>query len=388
VTKRGGNPEADVALRRAAWSNDLAAAKKALADGADPDSTVGGPGYEGETNALNNAARNKALEIVRLLIEDGVKLNVVNKGFNHSPLDQCAWHGNRAEAKLLLKAGANPKAGSGLYTLENAKEHGNEAEYNYALQHLVDRSKPSKITVAAEIDPDKAEPNKVTKRGGNPEADVALRRAAWSNDLAAAKKALADGADPDSTVGGPGYEGETNALNNAARNKALEIVRLLIEDGVKLNVVNKGFNHSPLDQCAWHGNRAEAKLLLEAGANPNAGSGLYTLEKAKEHGNEAEYKYALQHLVDSSKPSKMKSPSLPVCMEVTVKQITGQGLTVQVNPSDSIEVVIVRILQQHPSMIVKSFQLSFDGQKLSNEQTLDECGIKARDELFLVPCAL
>ena len=66
-----------------------------------------GGGLSGSNDAIvtvedsviaNNAARNKATDVVRLLIETGVKLNVVNEGWNHSPLDQCAWHGNRAEA--------------------------------------------------------------------------------------------------------------------------------------------------------------------------------------------------------------------------------------------------------------------------------------------------
>ena len=45
---------------------------------------------------------------------------------------------------------------------------------------------------------------------------VELRLAAWNKDLGRAQRALDAGADPDYTGGGPGYEGSTNALNNAA----------------------------------------------------------------------------------------------------------------------------------------------------------------------------
>ena len=45
---------------------------------------------------------------------------------------------------------------------------------------------------------------------------VELRLAAWNKDLGRAERALDAGADPDYTGGGPGYEGSTNALNNAA----------------------------------------------------------------------------------------------------------------------------------------------------------------------------
>ena len=45
---------------------------------------------------------------------------------------------------------------------------------------------------------------------------VELRLAAQDRDLGRAQRALDAGADPDYTGGGPGYEGSTNALNNAA----------------------------------------------------------------------------------------------------------------------------------------------------------------------------
>ena len=68
LRKRGGNAKADVELRVASFNRDLARATRAIEEGADPDSTVGGRKYEQETNALNNAARNKASDIVRLLL--------------------------------------------------------------------------------------------------------------------------------------------------------------------------------------------------------------------------------------------------------------------------------------------------------------------------------
>jgi len=120
--------------------------------------------------------------------------------------------------------------------------------------------------------------------------NISLRLAAWRNDLAEAKQALDAGADPNWEGGGGSYEADTNALNNAARNRATEIVRLLIAHGANLNKVNSGgWNHSPLDQCAWHNNASEAKILLQASADPKAGSGLYTEQKARDHGNLAEF---------------------------------------------------------------------------------------------------
>ena len=56
LSYRIGRPNPSIDLRLAAWNKDLGRAKRALDAGADPDYTGGGPGYEGSTNALNNAA--------------------------------------------------------------------------------------------------------------------------------------------------------------------------------------------------------------------------------------------------------------------------------------------------------------------------------------------
>ena len=92
-----------------------------------------------------------------MLISRGAKLNVCNDEDNHSPLDQCAWHTNAAEAKLLLQAGADPKAGSGLYTEQKAREHGNLAEFQAqargeAASSFIDPN----IVVASVVNPDES----------------------------------------------------------------------------------------------------------------------------------------------------------------------------------------------------------------------------------------
>jgi len=124
----------NISLRLAAWRNDLAEAKQALDAGADPNWARNNccGSYEADTNALNNAARNRATEIVRLLIAHGANLNKVNSDGRNwsSPLDQCACHNNATEAKILLQASADPKAGSGLYTEQKAREHDNLAEFH------------------------------------------------------------------------------------------------------------------------------------------------------------------------------------------------------------------------------------------------------------------
>ena len=88
---------------------------------------------------------------------------------------------------------------------------------------------------------------------------------------------------------------------------------MLISRGAKLNLCNDGWNHSPLDQCAWHTNAAEAKLLLEAGADPKAGSGLYTEQKAQEHGNLAEF----QAQARGEAASSFVDPNIVVASAVT-----------------------------------------------------------------------
>ena len=90
-----------------------------------------------------------------MLISRGAKLNVCNDEDNHSPLDQCAWHTNAAEAKLLLQAGADPKAGSGLYTEQKAREHGNLAEFQAQARGEA-ASSLDNIVVASVVNPDES----------------------------------------------------------------------------------------------------------------------------------------------------------------------------------------------------------------------------------------
>ena len=144
-----------VALRLAASANDYDAALQAIVEGGDPDScvmrdinqeesdihqiiahAVGPPRYEA-TNALNNAARNKALRIVELLVGLQCDLNVTDAA-NYTPLDQCARHGSIDEARVLLRSGADPRCGTKLYTKQIAFEHGNHDVYPQAILYLHD----------------------------------------------------------------------------------------------------------------------------------------------------------------------------------------------------------------------------------------------------------
>lgn len=101
-------PAAQVQLWKAAVDGDLAAARAALAAGADLNALDTRTTSSGR-RALHYAAENDRAEMIRWLVASGADVNLPNKtGF--TPLHHAAESGSSAAAEILLELGADPKA--------------------------------------------------------------------------------------------------------------------------------------------------------------------------------------------------------------------------------------------------------------------------------------
>lgn len=101
-------PAAQVKLWKAAVDGDLAAARAALAAGADPNALDTRTTSSGR-RALHYAAENDRAEMIRWLVSSGADVNLPNKtGF--TPLHHAAESGSLAAAEALLELEADPKA--------------------------------------------------------------------------------------------------------------------------------------------------------------------------------------------------------------------------------------------------------------------------------------
>lgn len=131
-------------------------------------------------------------------------------------------------------------------------------------------------TIAARIAPE------------SPVADAAMRR-----DAAAVKLLLKQGADVNAAQG----DGMT-ALHWAALHNDVELARMLLYAGARLDAATRNGTYTPLHVAARNGSAAVAKALLDAGANANAvttSGGATPLHLAAAQGNSETIAALLDH---------------------------------------------------------------------------------------------
>ena len=99
-------------LANAAWNGDLAKVEKLIATGA----PVDGGFSNGHHSALNGAARNGHVAIVKFLLDREPRPDIESRcqePWSVTPLQQAAYHGRADCARVLLRHGASTSATSG-----------------------------------------------------------------------------------------------------------------------------------------------------------------------------------------------------------------------------------------------------------------------------------
>ena len=243
----------------AARTGDLKAIKRYIEEGGDVNALDNGF----QLSAMSWGALHGQTEIVQLLIENGAEVNI-KSGDGATPLHSAAFFGRTDVAKLLLENGADIKA------------RNNDGATSVDLLY-VDWEITAFIGSLVGVDTGKEEiaamktgrgeiaklfglEGTFDKAGTSPAQN--LSAAAFTGDLTAMKKALADGADPntkDPQSGG-------TLLATAALMGHTKVVALLLEHGADVNARSRD-GGTALHSAAFLGRVETVKLLLDKGAD-------------------------------------------------------------------------------------------------------------------------
>jgi ankyrin repeat protein len=198
---------------------------------------------------LGRAASLGQLRVAKFLLEARADVNLIDGGV--SPLYMAALNGQRAMVQLLLANGAdvNAKGNYDRTALHTAADHGF-------------------VSVAETLLAAKAEVNTQDSQERTP-----LVLAVQNNHLAAAELLLAHGADPNLMVTKHQYnppESDLGApLHFAILKDGERMVWLLLSNRADIELRSPVYHKTPLELAAGLGKVEIARLLLDAGANPN-----------------------------------------------------------------------------------------------------------------------
>jgi ankyrin repeat protein len=207
--------------------------------------------------ALIHAAEKGRTDIAKLLLDRGAIINAQDKIFGGTPLHWGAFNGHADTIKLLLNAGADPKAVNfkGQTSLYKAAEGGTAA----VVRQILDQG---------------GNPNAKSKDGLTP-----LHAAALTGNGEAAKLLIDKGAN----VSGQGANGVT-PLHLASLSGHAEMTGLLIANGADPNKKDNAGN-TPLIDATGGGHGQTVVTLLDKGADPtiknNKGSRAIDIAQAR-----------------------------------------------------------------------------------------------------------
>lgn len=209
-------------------AGEVAAATAALDEGAGPNVGMGAgkDSTAGRTPLIHAVVANRP-ELIDLLVGRGARLENGDEA-GHTPLMYAALTGNPELCKHLLRIGARPD------------------------------TKDKKDATAADYTKDVAEIDGLLAAASKGHA--ALLAALAKDDLAAAKKAVADGASPNAN------DGKTSLLLHAVRKDDAALVDELLRLGCRPDLlITEGFSYcTPLDAAAEKASLGVLQKLLDA----------------------------------------------------------------------------------------------------------------------------
>jgi ankyrin repeat protein len=282
----------DTALMIAVEFDDVSMTNFLLGIGAEPNCHIWA--YDGDRRCLQSLLRKAVsegnIEIVKLLLKAGAKVNNNYSSHHHAsletPLRAAFRNGNQELVRLLLNAGAEINAPGtsfegGKTTLQMAAAHGHVDLVRQLLGSGADVNAPAagfggRTALQAAADHGDYDLVKLLLVAGadvnapaaNHHGRPALEAAAQNGDYDLVKLLLDAGADVNTPAAG--NYGIT-ALRAAAEYGDCNLVKLLLDAGADVNTPAVGdFGTTALQAAALKGDRNLVKILLDAGADVNA----------------------------------------------------------------------------------------------------------------------
>jgi ankyrin repeat protein len=240
---------------------------------------------------LHQAAYSNLPLLARMLVDEGVPVDVSARGDGGTPLVVALFWGHQEVTEVLAEHGVHPRnlrAAAGLGRLELVEElvatdgrlapaagahrayyrpHGGFPDWRASddPQEVLDEALAwaARSDRVAVLEP-------LVARGARPEADVyrgsALMWAAACGRTAAVRRLLELGADPSgrSTFGGPSHGEGVTPLHLAAQDGHLETVRALLDAGADPTARDANFDATP-DGWAEHGGHPQVAAAIRGG---------------------------------------------------------------------------------------------------------------------------
>ena len=194
------------------------------------------------TSALHKASQSGNVEIAKLLLSHGAFINLQAPTNGHTPLIDAIWHEKPELVTYLLEQMANPDI---------------IASDGFTALNIVGRTNNSKLFESILIEHNKQKENYAKS--------LKLFNAVKQKDLGLTKKLISQGMDLNQRA-----ENGMNPLLQAALQGNADIVKALLEAGADIKIVDFAMKSTPGHKAGYMGHPDVMKLLIKYGLDINA----------------------------------------------------------------------------------------------------------------------
>lgn len=229
-------------------------------------------------SALHKVAQSGIIDIAKMLLEHGAFINLQSPQNGHTPLIDAVWHEREKLIKFLLEQGANADiAGTDNFKAIDWANRGNHPEKITAILKEYEIKKSKKLT------------------------SLKLLEAVREDDLVKVRYLISKGED----VNERSSDGLTPLLL-ASRSGKDEILKVLLEHGANVNIIDYFMKSTPAHKAGYMGHDKTLKLLIDYGVKINE-QGPYNGYTALHDAIWHRHKEAVKVLLDANANLELKN---------------------------------------------------------------------------------